>query len=108
MDINSWWIICIFIITGIIMILISAFFISRCCKSKSKQLNQAVNSKSKLNLVESQQSHVCVIEDLQKNTKAGFQEDSNNTTVETKDDKETTNETKLNMATVFNNSFWRN
>ena len=59
-------------------------------------------------MVESQQSHVCVIEDLQKNTKAGFQEDSNNTTVETKDDKETTNETKLNMATVFNNSFWRN
>ena len=55
-------------------------------------------------MVESQQSHVCVIEDLQKNNNAAFQEDSNKTTVETKDDKET----KLNMATVFNNSFWRN
>ena len=59
-------------------------------------------------MVESQQSHVCVIEDLQKNNNAAFQEDSNSTTVETKDDKEKNNETKLNMATVFNNSFWRN
>merc|ERR1712062_526024 len=45
MDVSSWWIICMFIILGIILILISAYFISSLCKeSNNKQMTKSDSS----------------------------------------------------------------